>query len=229
MAVLPIAVNASTLSAPHVTASAGSSITVPVNASGFSTVGAITMFLTYEASTLTYQSAQGMALSGMSVNSFVVGDVGTVALSWSAANGSTLADGTLIELVFLYSGGSTPLAFDAANCEVATLVGNSIDIVDLTLDDGSVQPAGTTGMDMDRSTGRFVVALGHGTLTLQSPSDEVVYLHMLDPSGRTMAEFSAMGRGTHQWPFEYQGILPLYQLIHKGQVRAGKPNLMVTP
>ena len=219
-----------TLGAPHLTASPGSTITVPVQVSGFQTVGAITLFLTYDAAVLTFQSAQAMAIPGMEVNSFVQEGVGTVAMSWSAASGSNLPNGTLVQYLFQYNGGSSPLSFDPAYCEVAALVGGDIQVLDLVLEDGSVQPENSTTTGPDRSAKEEPrVAVGEGALIVTNPTDAPLQVQLLDASGRTLALHQANGRGTFRWPIDNERNISLYRLLHQGQVRAGKPNLMVTP
>jgi hypothetical protein len=213
-------------SAPHLTAEPGSIITVPVQVNGFPTVGAITLFLNYDPASLTFLSAQAMALTGMEVNSFVTAGVGTVAMGWSTASGAALPNGTLVQYQFQYTGGSSALAFDVANCEVAALQGGDIVVLDVAYEDGSVEPSVITGSAPGAIPEELRVFMAEGCLMLYNPTDTPVHLHVLDATGRTVSIHVATARGMSRWVLEVSR--PIYRLYHEGQVRTGKPHLMVT-
>lgn len=107
-----------TLTIGEVAGTPGSSVTVPVTASGFgsSDLGAITLNLSYHDS-LTYTGFTGAAFTGMLVNA--TGN--NLTITWSnAAAGNNLADGdVLLNLQFIFGhtngGGLAPIAFEAGS------------------------------------------------------------------------------------------------------------------
>lgn len=131
---------AATGTIPNVSAPAGQVI-VPIQVTGFTSVGAISLFVLYNDQVLTYQGIQNAALAGTIANAFQGGNGPTVGISWSAASGATVPDGNLLQLVFTYSGtGTSPLQFDVPQCEVATVTGGSIGFLNVAYTNGSVGP-----------------------------------------------------------------------------------------
>lgn len=131
---------AATATIPNVSAAAGQ-VSVPIQVTGFNSVGAISFYILYDAQRLTFQSIQGAVLTGIEANAYQGPGGPTIGISWSSANGANVPNGNLLQLVFTYTGtGIAPLQFDAAQCEVATVIGGTIGFLNVTYTNGSVGP-----------------------------------------------------------------------------------------
>lgn len=127
-----------TVTAGSVTATPGDSVTIPINVTNFSRIGAITLKVQYTTAALTwgralnYDSQLTGALAGASG--------GVVNIAWDAVAGMNLASGKLLDLKFLYVGGNGTLTFTAA-CEISDVDGN---VQTVTYTGGTVKPTPTS-------------------------------------------------------------------------------------
>lgn len=112
---------------------AGASVDVPIEVSGFTDVGAISLIVTYDPEVL--QLAKGMdtkaLISGVPRDNFLanVAEPGELRIAWFDASGSSpikIADGTLLKITFhRYAGGRSPVAF-AEDSEVGDMKAKSM-------------------------------------------------------------------------------------------------------
>ena len=112
---------------------AGTSLDVPIEVSGFTDVGAISLIVTYDPEVL--QFAKGMdtkaLISGVPRDNFSanVAEPGELRIAWFDASGSSpikIADGTLLKITFhRYAGGRSPVAF-AEDSEVGDMEDKSM-------------------------------------------------------------------------------------------------------
>jgi hypothetical protein len=108
------------ISMPPTTACPGDTILVPVHATGFNDIGAITLFIKYNAAVLTYLGHTNLnpALIGLLSNAMTV-PMTQVGIVWNASlAGVNLGSASLFDLKFVYQGGSDSLIF-LPGCEVA--------------------------------------------------------------------------------------------------------------
>jgi len=109
---------------------AGGAVTVPINVTNFTGVGAITLKLAYDPAVLTFVSVANAA-TGVT---FTVGSnvVGVLNLGWFDATGNTpmnLATGKLVDLNFTYLGGTSAVGFTTSGCDIANSSGVSFTCV----------------------------------------------------------------------------------------------------
>ncbi|MDD3878060.1 MAG: cohesin domain-containing protein, partial [Bacteroidales bacterium] len=95
-------------------------IIIPVNVTNFTDIGAFSLVLTYNGNTLNFLGTQNLN-PALSAGSFVANSTGNdLFLSWSAQNAATFGNGTLLELLFVASTGTSTLNWDtqtAGFCE----------------------------------------------------------------------------------------------------------------
>lgn len=115
------------------------SVQIPVEVTGFTDLGAISIYFEYDPAVLTYTGYSDPALSGMLANAFNLNGVQQVGISWSGSGmpGSDVPDGNLITINFEYITGSCNLSFLESNCEIADYEGNLIPTLYM---DGSISP-----------------------------------------------------------------------------------------
>ena len=111
----------------------GTSVDVPVEVSGFTDVGAISLIVTYDPEVL--QFAEGMdtkaLISDVPRDNFSANVVkpGELRIAWFDASGSSpikISDGTLLKITFhRYAGGKSPVAF-AEDSEVGDMEAESM-------------------------------------------------------------------------------------------------------
>jgi hypothetical protein len=112
-------------------ATQGTSISLPVNTTGFSNVRSLTLTFEYLPAVMTYSSfTANAAFSGtMTVTDSQSGSKRKVVISWTGTSNLTLADGsTVVTLSFSYISGKSPLSWvtsDATSCRFNDNVGNA--------------------------------------------------------------------------------------------------------
>jgi len=126
----------------HQEALAGTSVDVPVQMSGFTDVGAVSLIVTYDPEVLRF--AKGMdtkaLISDVPRDNFSANVVkpGELRIAWFDASGSSpieITDGTLLKITFhRYVGGKSPVAF-TEDSEVGNMKAKS---VRATFQDGQV-------------------------------------------------------------------------------------------
>jgi len=122
-------------------------VTVTVKMSDFTDVGAITLYIQYDPSLLSYDGSGSVPFMGANIIVNQNFGVNTMGLSWSnTSSGNNIPPNTtFIDLEFIYSGGfNTDLTFTGGDlCEVTTYEGTSIinlkDNPD-SFSDGSITP-----------------------------------------------------------------------------------------
>ena len=108
------------LSLPDLTSPPGNPVIFGITASGYpADVGAIDLFINYNAGCLTYLSASNGTISGFMVNTIAPGQLG---ITWTNPGGQAI-DGTLLSLNFQYLFG---------NCAVVFGTGSHVDDITLT-------------------------------------------------------------------------------------------------
>jgi len=124
-------------------------VLLPVTAASMLNVGAITLFIGFDTTKLTFISIENIdpQLSGMSTNMMTVPS--QLAFAWSSTSAINFDDGKMFDLKFMSNGQTTPVYFNPG-CEIADPAGIIIPVV---LTNGSVnsdipeisgQPADTT-------------------------------------------------------------------------------------
>jgi hypothetical protein len=91
-------------------------VKVPLTIKNISNIGAISLKFTYDQSVATYLGLQNDSVG------FTAGATnGTIGLGWNSADAKPLkvSSGQLTNLLFVYKGGVSPLAFTTALCEIA--------------------------------------------------------------------------------------------------------------
>jgi len=109
-----------TVSIGSVTAQAGQSVNVPINVTNFTNIGAISLVITYNSTVLGFTGVTNPP-SGVNITAGASG--GRLALGWFDATATSpinIVSGKLVDLVFTYNGGTSPLVFDVASCEIVT-------------------------------------------------------------------------------------------------------------
>jgi len=124
-----------TASLPSVTASPNGEVTVPLNVTGFSNIGAIMLKIQIDPTILSFETITG-APAGM-----VAGVAGNVlTLSWSGPPYYTQLNGTLANLIFLYNGPGTSVMNFLGTYEVIQMIPVPFTPITLTFTNGSVSP-----------------------------------------------------------------------------------------
>ncbi|HEX2868316.1 MAG TPA: T9SS type A sorting domain-containing protein [Ignavibacteriales bacterium] len=113
------------VSAINAKAEAGDSVTIPINVSGFVNVGAITIKLQFDPGVLAF----GRALNWDSqIPEAMAGEKnGIVTIAWDGLTGVNKSGGSLVELRFLYIGGTTSLNF-LPQSEIADVEANPMQV-----------------------------------------------------------------------------------------------------
>jgi len=125
--VTPQAQSAS-LTIETVEADSGDVVNVPIIADDITqTLGSISLSFDFDDDKLDYGNYTANQLSGWIVNE----NNGTVTITWSSGTGSTITDGDLITLNFLYHGGVAELNFNPGNeIKTTNLVNVPVDYID---------------------------------------------------------------------------------------------------
>ena len=109
-----------TVSLPDITATPGSDISVPIDVTGFSDIGAISIVINYDPNVLTFKSNPD-PLTG---NFFINNPTGQIRIGWFGLSALNVTDGPLLHLNFSYVGGTTNLELDETS--IANSLGESI-------------------------------------------------------------------------------------------------------
>ncbi len=163
------AVNSSSstsLSIPNVTATPGSNISVAVQSQHFNNVGAVSLKISYDTTSLVFL---GIANTINSANFTSSASNGIISLGWFDATGThpisvdTLAK--LLDLQFKFKGGTSSLSFNTAQCDISNSTG--VSLTNVNYGNGQVSAtAGTTpSLKLGTVTGQANVSV---PLTVQS-------------------------------------------------------------
>ncbi len=117
-------------------ASVGDTVSVPINVTGFSNVGAVSIKINYDSSVLNFIGTENAPVT------FTTNAAGgVISLGWFDATASSpinIASGKLLDLKFVYNGGTSNLTFNTAQSEIADGVGS---VIPTTFNDGIVSPS----------------------------------------------------------------------------------------
>jgi len=122
-------------------------VQIPVEVTGFTNIGSISIYFQYDPAVLTFTGYQGTALSGMEANAFVENGITQVGITWSATgtNGSNVPNGNLITVLFNYMSGSGDFTFLDYKCEITDIALNNISTLYI---DGGISPKGNAYLDI---------------------------------------------------------------------------------
>jgi len=129
------------ISLTDVTANPGQQILMPVNFASLTNVGAITLFITYDESVLTFTGLTNLIPEAAGTLANAMTGPTRVGISWVAASqGVNFPDGKAFDIQFSYIQGACNLSFTTA-CEVVDWDGYPINI---TYVNGSITSTGIT-------------------------------------------------------------------------------------
>jgi len=130
------ATDITTISIDTVYSNTGFEVLVPVNATDFFDVGALTLFIGYEPAALSFVGLENVnpQLSGIVANTMTGPD--QIAIAWTAndPNYANIADDKLFDLKFVFSGENGELSFNPG-CELTNSI---LVVIPTTLYDGGV-------------------------------------------------------------------------------------------
>lgn len=128
------------LSLDDVTACPVADVTLTLHVEDLFNVGAITLYIVYDTAVLEYDGHGNVhpQFAGIISNPVTVPTT-QVNIVWSSTNAGNISSGTLLELYFIYKGGTSALAF-RDNCDITSV---NLLPIPFTTEDGSVsiQPA----------------------------------------------------------------------------------------
>jgi hypothetical protein len=112
-------------------------VLVPLNGSNLSNIGAITLFISYDSLSLSFDTIENVDPQLNQIMAHAMSNPPRVSLVWSKTSGATFLNNTLLKLKFTVLQKTSALRFVQANCELAT---NAIppQIITVNYSDGSV-------------------------------------------------------------------------------------------
>jgi hypothetical protein len=129
---------------------AGAAVSVPINVTNLTSVGSVTLKITYNPAVVTFT---GVANAPTNVTFTSNAANGVITLIWYDATGTTpltIASGKLVDLNFTYIAGSGAITFNSSQCEVTTATGAVI--TGVTYNNGSINSATSTTMTLGTVT-----------------------------------------------------------------------------
>ncbi|MBE0663450.1 MAG: hypothetical protein IH597_13400 [Bacteroidales bacterium] len=109
------------LSLDSVTSCPGSDITITLHVEDFLNVGAITLYVGYDTAVLEYDGHGNLDPQFMGlISNPVTVPTTQVNIVWSSTTAGNISNGTLLELYFIYKGGSSDLTFNP-NCDLTSV------------------------------------------------------------------------------------------------------------
>ncbi|MCF8369914.1 MAG: cohesin domain-containing protein [Bacteroidales bacterium] len=112
-------------------------VNIPLDFTNFVDVGAITLYIEYDQSVVSYLSYIPGEIDNVVTNTYPSGSKYILGISWIDIVSVPNISGTLITLVFDYTGGTTALDFQDPLCEIANQLG---DVLPVLYYDGSIAP-----------------------------------------------------------------------------------------
>ncbi|MBN2173712.1 MAG: hypothetical protein JW731_06255 [Bacteroidales bacterium] len=128
--------NAQTAQIGTVHATPGSSVVVPLDVTGFTSIGSISFKIDFDGILMSFQSAVNVT-GNNAINPQISFTGSQVTISWFDVMGQNFPDGTWLEMTFNYVDCSIDLSFDESQCFVTDFIGNPITVV---YTDGMVSP-----------------------------------------------------------------------------------------
>jgi hypothetical protein len=135
------AVGQTTMAVGSMSGNIGDTLTIPITATNFNDVGAISLKLNYNPTVTKFIGTVG-APTGVAFVSSAAGT--TITLGWFDGTGTTpinLGSGTVVKLRVVYYGGTGTFSFNAAQCEIASSAALTIPVV---YSDGSLTQSSNT-------------------------------------------------------------------------------------
>lgn len=108
------------ISLPHIEANPGTTVNLPLSGTNLENIGSFEFHIAFNATALDFVGLDNIHNS-LSEDDFILNEIGGVVLiSWiNFSNPITLADATLFDLVFNFSGGDSQFIFDRQQSELA--------------------------------------------------------------------------------------------------------------
>ncbi|MCX6152516.1 MAG: Ig-like domain-containing protein [Ignavibacteriales bacterium] len=120
-----------TVSLPDTNATVGAtSLSLPLKVQNFNNIGAISLKLTYVPSVLKYRGNANLIRSDITVNVDTIN--GKISIGWFSPDGVTsinISDGKLLDLIFDYTNGTSPLNFIVSQSEINKISGEQLGVV----------------------------------------------------------------------------------------------------
>ncbi|MGD1044889.1 MAG: cohesin domain-containing protein [Bacteroidota bacterium] len=106
------------------TVGAGGAVTMPLNVTNFTNIGAITLKVTYDPALVTYVGVANQPTSG----TFNVdgSTSGVITVGWFGTTPLNIGTGKLLDLNFTYNGGTGTVGFNQSACEISNAAGTPI-------------------------------------------------------------------------------------------------------
>ncbi|MBN3035023.1 MAG: hypothetical protein JW861_05510 [Bacteroidales bacterium] len=124
---------AQTATLADITANPGQGVLVPLNFTGLTNVGAVSLFIIYDTTALSFTGITNLIpeAAGTLANALVMNNYNVVGLSWLApgSSGVNFPDGKFLDIEFHFKGGSSGLVFYEAMCEIVDWDLNPIPVV----------------------------------------------------------------------------------------------------
>jgi hypothetical protein len=113
----------------------GDTVLIPVNVTNFTNISAITLFVSYNSSVLSFQGLSNVlpSLSGISSNA-MTSPVVQVGVAWSSITPFTVTSGKLFDMRFVHVGGNCSLSIT----NETEIVNSSLDVINVTRINGTV-------------------------------------------------------------------------------------------
>jgi hypothetical protein len=124
------------------TASVGDTVTIPISVTNFNNIGAVSLKIQFNSTSLSYIGVTNQPTSGTTLASSS-GNVITIA--WYSTIGLNIATGKFLDIKFVYKGGSSNLDFITSQCEVSDILGNLL-VVDFI--NGNISPSAVTKLTL---------------------------------------------------------------------------------
>ena len=116
-----------TLSLPTTTAVVGSGVAIPITVTGFNSVGAVSLTVTFDNTVLTYTGLTGAPAGTNATAAAVANPNGRVVISWFGLTPLNIGTGTLLNLLFTFKGDSCALTFtNTIPSSVTDSLGNNL-------------------------------------------------------------------------------------------------------
>ncbi len=128
------------------TASVGDTITVPVSVTNFNNIGAVSLKIQFTSSVLTFLDVENQPATGNFTDN---ASNGVLTVGWFSTTPLNLGNGKLLDMKFIYNGGTSNIDFVKSQCEVANISGNPL-VVDYY--NGIVSPVAVTKLILPQIT-----------------------------------------------------------------------------
>lgn len=184
----------------------GDTVLVPLQFYNFSYVGALTLFIIYDADVLEYVGMTNLVPEGQGTltNAFILDNQPVVGIAWSApgTTGVDFPNGKYLDLKFVFSAGSSNLVFFEQYCEI---VDWDVNLINCDYIDGMV----------DHLT--MVQDVTHEEVDLYSSGNQL-FMNAPESGSVTLTVFDIIGRTVH---YEHLTGVTGTQRINMAHLEAG--------